>query len=560
VNEAEIIIDKSCTRRIIDPVPDHKGFFICLPASDRHDLHPPPGWRGETAMCRGRVPHVVVLLAATTALSFGVGVSPAAAHKHPGAPIVVEPAIVYVETSVLTKVNVTERGFGGTVTTPNQRSFVLGRGSGFVVNPDGTVVTASRAAGSGLGGADIDAAANAFQEKYGELKVPIRFVQTGFQRALETPVRFTRGCFETDASRTTCVDFGSPATRVFPYVDNASATGLKATVVHAGKDGGEVAVVKADSSKDMPSVNLAASSSAAVPFTVVGFTRPVTGQDRTQSVPGHFKTGPGDRVLDPKETKVDDLLAKLDDGLAGGPLVNDEGRVIGLATTGRDGKLDVRFVEAIKKELQANGVQPAQGPVDSAFAEAKGYFDARHYTLAVPRLQDVLRLYPQHALAKQLLGTATAKAGGPEDLHLSDMEAATPAAKGRGPLFWVGVGVGVLLLVGLALAVMFRSRLRRPSPPAAPAPAGRPAPVAPRGTIRVGPAPPAGAKPGSQRQEPPGDGVAAGTAAGAGSRGQMQVRTAKDLTTSKPAFCTQCGKPLAAGHRFCGFCGTRVPS
>ena len=275
---------------------------------------------------------------------------------------------------------------------------------------------------------------------------------------------------------------------------------------------------------------------------------------------GHFKTGPGDRVLDPKETKVDDLLAKLDDGLAGGPLVNDEGRVIGLATTGRDGKLDVRFVEAIKKELQANGVQPAQGPVDSAFAEAKGYFDARHYTLAVPRLQDVLRLYPQHALAKQLLGTATAKAGGPEDLHLSDMEAATPAAKGRGSLFWVGVGVGVLLLVGLALAVMFRSRLRRPSPPAAPAPAGRPAPVAPRGTIRVGPAPPAGAKPGSQRQEPPGDGVAAGTAAGAGSRGQMQVRTAKDLTTSKPAFCTQCGKPLAAGHRFCGFCGTRVPS
>jgi len=511
-------------------------------------------------MRRARVPQLVILLAATLALPFGLGVAPAAAHKHPGAPVVAEPAVVYVETSVLTRISVSERGFGGTVTTPYQRSFPIGKGSGFVVNPDGTVVTVSRAVGSGLGGADIDAVANRFQEEYRDLKIPVGFVRTGFKAVLESPDSSRRGCFDTDATRSACVDFARPAFRVFPYVAGSTA-GLKATVVHAGKAGGEVAVLKVDAKEGMPSANLASSSTTAVPFTVLGFTRPVAGQDRPQSVSGHFKTGQGSRVLDPKETKVGDLVAKLDAGLAGGPLVNDEGRVIGLASAAGAGKLDIRFVEAIRDQLKANGVQATQGPVDSAFAEAKGYFDARHYAPAVTRLQDVLRLYPQHALARQLLDTAVAKAGGMEDLHPRNTGAATSGGSERGLLFWGAVAAGVLLLAGLALAVAFRGRLlRRPAPREAPATAGRPASAAPRGTVKVGPAPPGGPQPGSRSQEPPGDGVVTGASVGAGSRGQMQVRMAKDLTGSRPSFCTQCGKPLAVGHRFCGFCGTRVSS
>ncbi|HEV8649721.1 MAG TPA: trypsin-like peptidase domain-containing protein [Actinomycetes bacterium] len=512
-------------------------------------------------MRRARVPHLVILLATALALPLGLGVSPAAAHKHPGAPVVAEPAVVYVETSVLTKINVTERGFGGTVTTPYQRSFPLGRGSGFVVNPDGTIVTVSRAVGGGVGGADIDAAADAFQEGYRDLKIPKEFVQTGFKAVLESPDSPRRGCFDTDPTHSACVDFARPAFRVFPYVAGSGA-GLKATVVHAGKAGGEVAVLKVDSKEGMPSANLASSSATAVPFTVLGFTRPVAGQDRPQKVAGHFKNAPGARTIDsdPKQTNVNDLLAKLGGGLAGGPLVNDEGRVIGLASKTPDGQLDIRFVEAIREELKASGVEPAQGPVDTAFAEAKGYFDARHYSPAVTRLQDVLRLYPQHALARQLLGTAVAKAGGPEDLHPRNMGTESAGGSERGLLFWVAVAAGVLLLAGLALAVAFRGRFRRPAPREAPAVAGRPASAAPRGVVKVGPAPPGGPQPGSRRQEPPGDGVVTGASVGAGSRGQMQVRTAKDLTGSRPSFCTQCGKPLAVGHRFCGFCGTRVSS
>jgi len=511
-------------------------------------------------MRRARIPHLV-LFAGTLALCFGV--SPAAAHKHPGAPVVAGPAVVYVQTSVLAKVSVVERSAGSTVTTPYQRAFPLGRGSGFVVNPDGTVVTVSSVVGHGLGGADVDAAAEEFQKEYGELGIPTRFVQTGFKGALATPINLRRGCFERDATHSACVEFASPVFRVFPYVQDTTSEGLKARVLHTGDAGGDVAVLKVESRQGMPTVNLASSSASTPPFTVLGFTKPPSGNDQPTSVVGHFKNAPGARTIDadPKQTNVGDLLAKLGGGLAGGPLVTDEGRVIGLASRAGD-KVEMKFVEAVRGQLTAAGVQATQGPVDAAFAEAKGYFDARHYTPAVTRLQDVLRMYPQHALAKQLLSTSVAKAGGPEDLHPQQTQVATSGGSERGPLFWGSVATGVLLLAGGALAVVFRSRLHRPAPQRAPVPsgAGRPAAAAPRGPARVGATPVGsdGPQAGTRWQEPQTDGLVSGHAGG--SRAQMQVRAAKDLTGSRPTFCTQCGKPLAVGHRFCGFCGTRVTS
>ncbi|HYT26965.1 MAG TPA: trypsin-like peptidase domain-containing protein [Actinomycetota bacterium] len=507
-------------------------------------------------MLRARVLHLVVLLTATVALPFAVGAAPAAAHKHPGAPVVAEPAIVYVQTSVLTKVSVVERSAGSSVTTPDQQTFSLGGGSGFVVNPDGTVVTVGRAIGNG--GADVDTAVGDFEKQYGALKVPPDFVRTGFQDALGPTPHLRHGCFVTDASHSACVDFASPVVHVFPYVSNPSRDGLKATVLEPGPGGGDVAVLKVESRDGMPTVNLASSSATAVPFTVLGFTRPVTGQDRPATVVGHFKTGPGSRTIDPKQTKVGDLLARLGDGLAGGPLVNDEGRVIAIASRAGD-QVDFKFVEAIRDRLGAAGVQPAQGPVDTTFAEAKGYFDAQHYTPAVTRLQEVLRLYPQHALAKSLLTVAVAKAGGPEDLHLREMQTMA-AGGGRSPRFWLAVAAGALLLVGLVLAVVFRNRLRRRKPPAAPGRAAGRAPAAASKSVGAFPASKSAPQPQAGRAGPPADGVVTGTPVPAGSRsqGQMQVRMARDLSGAKPGFCTQCGKPLAAGHRFCGFCGTRV--
>jgi S1-C subfamily serine protease len=541
-------------------------------------------------MDRPRAVRLASLCAVAAFLLTGLSAAPAAAHQHPQAPFVEEPAVVEVQAAVDASIDQTQQVGSNVVTSNVRRTFVLATGSGFTVNGDGTILTVTAVVPTAVRPSDLAAINQALSRDYG-IVMPAGAFAAGTR---------VRACSHPAPDRSTCVSFSDPVVRVFPFVSPALKQGLTAAVLRPGHAPGDVAVIKVSGNGNMPAVNLAASVSNLEAFTVLGFKSQPNGATPPTAVPGHFKP-PGSHTINPAD--LANVLAGLRAGLRGGPLVDDNGRVVGLisdvASASGERGFEVQDLAALRAALAGAGVTATQGPVDTAFQSAASFFQARHYTPAVPGFRQVLALYPGHALAQQELRVASAKAGGPEDLHgVEDMAGDTSESGSQRPLgLWLGAGGAVLLLATVALAVLLRQRRRgrrelavataappalmpRPRPPvsgSASAPASpasgtgdaaadrRSLPrVAPRLTRwsqrsgtppRDGSLPPALADAGGHGQRPRGatpprqqPGPDPGSSAGA-------ARTEGKL---QPAFCTRCGGPLTPLHRFCGFCGAPV--
>ncbi len=544
-------------------------------------------------MDRLRAARLAILGAATAALLAGPGVAPAGAHNHPQAPFADEPAVVYLQTAVDASIDQTQKTGSNVVTTNVHRTFVLATGSGFTVNGDGTIVTVNAAVPTTVRPGDLGAINQALSKDYG-ITLPASAFATGTRVRACTP------------DHGTCVAFSDPVIRVFPFVSPALKQGLAASVLKAGGAASDVAVIKVGGNGNMPAVNLAASVSNLAAFTVLGFPDVPNGQAPPVGIAGHYKPA-GSHTIDPAD--LPKVKAALRPGLRGGPLVDDSGRVVGLISDlGGGAGFGMKDLAAVHAALQAAGASAAQGPVDTAFQSAASFFLARHYTPAVPGFRQVLQLYPSHALAQQDLRAASAKAGGPEDLHgKEDLMGGvdTSESGSQRPLgLWLGTGGGVLLLGVLALGVLLRRRRRgqEPAQVGPPAIAARPRP--PVSGSAVAPVPSAGAGPpvagggpgpgGSARRSfpgaisrltqrplrsatPPRDGSLPGpvgpfppgpaghaprpvsmTPAGAAPGTGAVPGGTRSEGRAQPAFCTRCGGPLAPRHRFCGFCGNAV--
>jgi hypothetical protein len=295
----------------------------------------------------------------------------------------------------------------------------------------------------------------------------------------------------------------------------------------------------------------------------------------------------------------DEYLAKLEAGLSagarGGPLVSaDTGQVSGLLSspadiTGPAPAAQPRFVDVkrVREVLASVGVQPRRGPTDAVFEDAMHSFKNKLYTPPIPSFQRTLELYPGHALATEYLAVAKAKAGSAEDLTGSEGggAAGSSGAAGTSWMPFVLGGLAVLVLLAAAAFLLLRRRGEDAEPaPETPAVTSRPpavdrstgGPSAPPRRDGTAPLPGAAARPAAQAPAPgPPKPAAAGAVTG-GRRGQVGAAVAPppiSLPSSRPgpstgastpdeapAFCTQCGHRLGAGHRFCGFCGTPAGS
>jgi hypothetical protein len=549
-------------------------------------------------MDRSRAVRLAGLCVMTALVLAGLSAAPAAAHKHPQAPFVEEPAVVYLQTAVDASIDRTQKVGGNLVTTTAPRTFVLATGSGFTVNGDGTIVTVNAAVPTTVRPGDLTAINQVLSRDYGITLSPSVF---------SPGTRGVRACTQ---DHSTCVKLNDPVTRVFPFVFPALKQGLTASVLKPGGADNDVAVIKVGGNGNMPAVNLASSVSNLAAFTVLGFQSLPNGQAPPAQVQGHFKPA-GSGTID--KADLPKLRSGLRPELRGGPLVDDSGRVVGLLSgssiaTGSAAGLEMKDLAALRAALQAAGASASQGPVDTAFQSAASFFQARHYTPAVPGFRQVLQLYPGHALAQQELQVASAKAGGPEDLHgKEDMAGGvdTSESGSQRPLgLWLGAGGGVLLLAALVVGFLLLRRRAGRQPPAAtegvPAIMARPRPPVSGSAPAPAPGSPGGptSDPGSgsgrrsvpgalsrlaqrplRQATPPRDGslppapAAAPASATGGSQGPRPVSVAPAVPGTGPgvgtgvtraegkaqsAFCTRCGGPLAPRHRFCGFCGAAV--
>jgi trypsin-like peptidase/FHA domain-containing protein len=167
-------------------------------------------------------------------------------------------------------------------------------------------------------------------------------------------------------------------------------------------------------------------------------------------------------------------------GNSGGPVVNDANEVIGLLTFRGDtvngqevsGFSFIVPSNTVMEYVKSAGATNEEGPTDRVFREGLDNYWNQYYSTAIPKFEEVKRLFPQHSEVDRLIQSSQqAKAEGKE--------------KSSFPVWIVAVIVGVLFIIGLlliiiiiAVVVMRRRKGKKPAseggkshPTPAPAPA-----------------------------------------------------------------------------------------
>jgi V8-like Glu-specific endopeptidase len=136
-------------------------------------------------------------------------------------------------------------------------------------------------------------------------------------------------------------------------------------------------------------------------------------------------------------------------GNSGGPVLNDANEVIGLLTFRGDtvngqevsGFSFIVPSNTVMEYVKSAGASNDFGPTDTAFQEGLGYYWDQYYSSAIPKFEEVKRLFPQHSEVDRLIQSSQqAKAEGRE--------------KSSFPVWIIVAIVGVLLLLGLLVIII----------------------------------------------------------------------------------------------------------
>lgn len=136
-------------------------------------------------------------------------------------------------------------------------------------------------------------------------------------------------------------------------------------------------------------------------------------------------------------------------GNSGGPVLNDSNEVIGLLTFRGDtingqevsGFSFIVPSNTVMEYVKSAGTSNDLGPTDTLFREGLGYYWDQYYSSAIPKFEEVKRLFPQHSEVDRLVQSSQqAKAEGKE--------------KSNFPVWIVVVVVIVLLLILLLIIII----------------------------------------------------------------------------------------------------------
>jgi S1-C subfamily serine protease len=452
------------------------------------------------------------------------------------------PGVVYVSVAAEMSVRVPNRDLQallgmGTAIVRGIRTEDLVSGSGFVVNPKGTVVTASHVV-------------NFSDDELEQLKT-YAVNKLFFEELPSDPYtrqstrnqdwnRLLRDCYD----EVLCQITVKPAVSVITPAqgEEGRTRTLPATIATSSEfEETDITILHVNAT-NLPTAPLAKTTGdlqPGQPIIALGFPGSAdellkTGRTEPTPVFGSISS-----VRSPKEGsgQVVQVDAVIESGTSGGEAVDAEGKVIGLISfTGVDvislngdgseagfrtqGYL--RTVDDIHDALKKVGVTAERGEVDIAFAQAMNNYWTHHYSAAVSLYQRVLNLADGHLLAKRYLTLAQAKAGGSEDLPVPGLAAAGAGQDSDGTTKLLAFALLAVLIVALVVLLVLpivvwrRPRLARRWMPD----------LAGRGTTAAGPTGSEVASAPLDQGRPFGDGqtVAARVPGGAGTQTQVEDR------------------------------------
>lgn len=162
-------------------------------------------------------------------------------------------------------------------------------------------------------------------------------------------------------------------------------------------------------------------------------------------------------------------------GNSGGPVVNDGNEVVGLLTFRGDtvngqevsGFSFVVPSNTVMEYVRSAGAVNEEGPTDKLYREGLESYWAEHYSDAIPKFEEVKRLFPQHSEIDRLLQSSQqAKAEGKDKSSFPFWIVAVVLV-----VLFVIIAIVLIVIVGL---IMMRRRGKKKG--ATPAPASTPSP------------------------------------------------------------------------------------
>jgi S1-C subfamily serine protease len=454
----------------------------------------------------------------------------------------VRPAVVYLEQEWSAWVKVPRSSalyFEGWVNGGQAFRWAT-RCSGFVVNPDGYIVTAGHCVDAGEEGARGTALEYA----------TAWLIQQGWASRSDAAYLLNEGhgYWTVEGS-----EKGSDPDLTVRAQWGVAAGGLKvgkatpARVVDAQSwSEGDVAILKVEES-DLPSMLVAPTSEIDIGTPVLSIGYPgSTDQVTDQTLEPTYKDG----QINSEKTRSGGLLpvyemsAALSGGMSGGPTVDLDGQVIGINSFNIRGETEafnyITPSSLVSEMMARNGVVNELGTIDEAYRAGVEAFYAGELETAIASFEEVLSLAPTHQQAQEMKVEATKLLA-----EQPEPPPAEPTSKGgEGMPAWVFVLIGVLALGGIAAAALILRR--RPAAPPAARPAEPPT-VVPMTPPTVAPA-----------RQPAGFQPPTGPQASATMEAMPPTPAATRGSAENPHFCSSCGHGLEAGAHYCPECGLKM--
>jgi S1-C subfamily serine protease len=510
---------------------------------------------------------VVAVLLLATLPAAPVAAQPSSTEEERAAALV-RPAVVYLE--VEWEGWVRDQRDGQLWDT--ESVYFVNRCTGFVVSDAGSIVTAGHCVDPGLEGV-----APVFYQTIAE-----RLVNAGLIAEEEFSDAVT---VIGENSVIEGVTAGDPAIREVYVQRGVAVSGLTtgeafpARVVDLSPlSDGDVALLKVDQT-ELAAVEIASPGEVPVGTPILAMGYPGSADDISDAtLEPSSKDGQISNLRTEGGVPFYETSAAMTGGMSGGPVVNLDGQVIGLVSSGPAGESQAfNFAAAsslITEMLARNGVTNQLSGLDQEYREGlDAYFDGR-YSEAIEKFDVVLSQVPAHQQAQ-------------EYRQLAVQRQQTEGDRDRGGSGWLvavaAAGLGLVVLAGVvALVVLLVARSRRPRPagpghgplgggggPPPPSPAPYPPPSGQPAAGPGSPAPGPGS-PGDGQQPAPapapvpvpgrdpvaGPEVAETTPMAAGA---STTATSTEPAGTAPKFCSHCGAAATADGRFCGSCGSPIP-
>jgi serine protease Do len=453
---------------------------------------------------------------------------------------------------------------------------LIGQGSGFVISPDGYVVTNAHVAAPDETELKQQLASNGLKD-FVDRDVKDFLSSTGGQPSQALVDKVTKAVTTYDAhylqiaklDKSFSVEVGTASAS-----GKVSAQDITAEVSAAGQQipGKDVAVLKVERS-NLPTVPLGDDSQVSTgdKVYVLGYPAAATFHpvlSEASQVEPTLTSG----TVSAKKTAsggwpVLQVDAPITHGNSGGPVFDDHGRVIGIATFGTvdpsNGKEVQGFnfavpISVAREFINKAGAKPQEGIVSQKYDDAISLYNKQWYSDALTEFQQVNSLSPGHPYVQEYITRSqTAIAQGKDRSNEKYM-----------PFLLVGIPV-VLVLVAAAVTIAVLRRRRTPTiaPAAGPAPGAMPgdsppgAPGAPHPATGGGEA--MTANPSEASGVPPAAPPASGPVVGPAhqpppTQGPEEppigFQPSPRASTETTSFCSNCGNSVA-GKAFCERCG-----